>query len=391
MATLELEKLNKTFANGAEAVVDLSFAVQDREAVFLLGPSGAGKTTTLRMCAGLEDPDSGEIRISGKNVVSLPPGPRNVAMVYDKHSLFPHLSVYENMAYPLRVRKMPEDQMRKRIMAVAETLQIQQLVERMPSQLSGGQMQRVAIGRALVRDADIYLMDEPISHLDAQLRARMRLEFKRLQKEFNATILYVSHDQLEAMTMSDRIVVMNKGRVEQIGPPQEIFDRPATRFVATFVGEPSMNILPASLIEKGGRHWIEVGSSIIPVAEVWASQVAAVSAQTRLQLGVRPQHLKLAAATDRHASVVHGTIFAVETLGSRVIFDITVGESLVRVMTSVDDAMRSPRAVGAAIGVALDPDVLYLFDELTGRTVAQALLSDRALQRGIQNSVRKKK
>jgi ABC-type sugar transport system ATPase subunit len=389
MATLELENLSKTFANGTKAVVDLSFEVQDREAVFLLGPSGAGKTTTLRMCAGLEDPDSGAIRISGKNIVPLPPGPRNVAMVYDKHSLFPHLSVYENMAYPLRVRKMPEDQMRKRIMAVAETLQIQQLVERMPGQLSGGQMQRVAIGRALVRDADVYLMDEPISHLDAQLRARMRLEFKRLQKEFNATILYVSHDQLEAMTMSDRIVVMNKGVVEQIGPPQEIFDRPATRFVATFVGEPSMNILPTTLVEKGNKHWLEVGTSILPIDQSWASKAVSIPVQARFELGVRPQHLRLAPATDRHASVVHGTIFAVETLGSRVIFDITVGESLVRVMTSVDEAMRHPRSIGSPVGVKLDPDVLYLFDKSTGRTVAQAMLAEHAAQGGKQNSARK--
>src|SRR5690606_24841561 len=188
--------------------------------------------------------------IGDRDVTHLTPRERNVAMVYDKHSLFPHLSVRENLAYPLRIRKMSQPDIDRRIGSVLETLQIGDQIDKMPRQLSGGQMQRVAIGRALVRDADVFLLDEPISHLDAQLRARMRLEFKRLQRDFDATMLYVSHDQLEAMTMADRIVLINKGRIEQIDRPQELFDRPQTTFAATFIGEPAMNILPARLVEE---------------------------------------------------------------------------------------------------------------------------------------------
>lgn len=373
MAHLKLDGIRKTYKDGTEAVRGITFDVADREAVFLLGPSGAGKTTTLRLVAGLEDLDSGGIHIGGADRSTATPRERNVAMVYDKHSLFPHLSVRENLAYPLRVRKMNQRDMDERIGSVSEVLQIEEQLDKMPSQLSGGQQQRVAIGRALVRDADIFLLDEPISHLDAQLRARMRVEFKRLQRDFDATMLYVSHDQLEAMTMADRIVLINEGQIEQIDEPQDMHDRPQTLFAATFIGEPVMNTLPVKLVEREGQYWLEVGTSLVPVDSGWID-----SAQTRLNgngefiLGVRPQHLNPANVTEHGDDVVHGTIYAVETLGSRVIFDIKIGGHTVRVMTSVDEARKYPSKIDAPIAIRMNANFFYLFEKEGGRTLLQA-------------------
>ncbi|MEX0347402.1 MAG: ABC transporter ATP-binding protein [Rhizobiaceae bacterium] len=372
MAQLTLDGLVKTYKDGTEAVRGISFDVADKEAVFLLGPSGAGKTTTLRLVAGLEDADDGEIRINGHDHTRSAPRYRNVAMVYDKHSLFPHLSVYENLAYPLRIRKLNADEENKRISSVADVLQIEEQLQKMPGQLSGGQMQRVAIGRALVRDADVFLLDEPISHLDAQLRARMRVEFKRLQRDFNATMLYVSHDQLEAMTMADRVVLINKGRIEQIDRPQDLFDRPRTIFAATFVGEPTMNTMPVNLVVQSGKLWLELGTSLIAAPDEWAAQINGRLGTDDFILGIRPQHLNVDAPDRQGDDFVHGKIFAVETLGSRVIFDIELGGQIVRVMNSVDEARRFPRKIGAPISIRLDPAFFYLFHERDGRTVMQA-------------------
>ncbi|WP_136443727.1 ABC transporter ATP-binding protein [Pacificoceanicola onchidii] len=373
MAHLKLNEITKTFKNGTEAVRGISFDVADREAVFLLGPSGAGKTTTLRLVAGLEDLDHGQISIGSVDRSRAVPRDRNVAMVYDKHSLFPHLSVRENMAYPLRIRKMDDAEMMRRIHSVSEVLQIEAQLDKMPGQLSGGQQQRVAIGRALVRDADVFLLDEPISHLDAQLRARMRVEFKRLQRDFNATMLYVSHDQLEAMTMADRIVLINKGRIEQIDEPQAMFDRPQTLFAATFIGEPVMNSLPVRLVERDGDHWFEIGTSLVPVESGWINSAAEkLNGTGEFTLGVRPQHLELADATQHGESIVHGVIYAVETLGSRVVFDIEIGAETVRVMTSVDEARSFPSRIGSPIAIRMSSEFFYLFDNRDGRTLLQA-------------------
>lgn len=378
MAELRLEGLAKGYGGNVEALRGISFTVADREAVFLLGPSGAGKTTTLRLVAGLEKATRGSVRIGGRDVSDWSPRQRNLAMVYDKHSLYPHLSVFENLAYPLRSRKLGEVEIRSRVQAVAETLQVEQLFDRNPAQLSGGQMQRIAIGRALVRDANVYLFDEPISHLDAKLRARMRVEFKRLQRDFKATMLYVSHDQLEAMTMADRIVLINEGAIEQIAAPQKLFDCPRTLFAATFVGEPAMNTMATRIQQDGPGFVLEIGRSRIDVERDWAMGGIAISSGTDYVLGIRPQHIALAQTDAASANIVRGKVFAVETLGSRMVFDIDVDGVIWRILSGVDAGRRFQREIGAPIAFRVDPDFLYLFDKETGRTVRNARFAGQA-------------
>lgn len=379
MAELRLENLAKSFKGGVTALGGISFAVADREAVFLLGPSGAGKTTTLRLVAGLEKPTAGTIRIAGHEVTDWSPRERNLAMVYDKHSLYPHLTVFANLAYPLRNRKLGEAEIARRVGAVAETLQVEQLLARFPSQLSGGQMQRVAIGRALVRDANVYLLDEPISHLDAKLRARMRVEFKRLQRDLQATMLYVSHDQTEAMTMADRIVLINNGNIEQIAAPQELFDCPGTLFAATFVGEPTMNAMTARLSEEDGSFHLAFGSSRIPLDREWVMTGVSISPEADYVAGIRPQHIMLADTGESGPNIVRGHVFAVETLGSRIIFDVDVEGTVVRVLAPVDTGRRFPHNIGAPIAFRVDADFLYLFDARSGRTVRRARFAGSAM------------
>lgn len=379
MADLHLDNLSKRFKGEVEALRGISFEVADREAVFLLGPSGAGKTTTLRLVAGLDRPTEGVIHIGGRDVTGWAPRDRNLAMVYDRHSLFPHLSVFENLAYPLRVRRLNAADIKARVGTVAETLQVEELLDRYPSQLSGGQMQRVAIGRALVRDANVYLLDEPISHLDAKLRARMRIEFKRLQREFDATMLYVSHDQLEAMTMADRIVLINGGRVEQIATPQKLFDCPDTLFAATFIGEPAMNAIPARLAQEGDLFLLGIGNTRIPLDANWIRSGVPISPSADYIAGIRPQHIELALADAAGANVVRGKVFAAETLGSRMIFDIELEEAVVRVLAQVDTGRRFPRTIGSPIALRVDPDFIYLFEAASGLTVRQARFSRRAM------------
>jgi ABC-type sugar transport system ATPase subunit len=377
MAKLLVEGLTKTFGHEVRAVRDLGFEVADREFVFLLGPSGAGKTTTLRMIAGLEPPDAGRIWIGGQDLTDAAPRERNVAMVYDKNSLYPHLSVFENLAYPLRLQRLPDAQLRERIDGVAKVLQIERFLQRRPRELSGGQQQRVAIGRALVRSANLFLMDEPISHLDAKLRAHMRLEFKKLQRDFAATILYVSHDQLEAMTMGDRIVVIDQGVTQQIGTPRQIFDRPANRFVAGFVGEPSMNIVDGALDAAAGAPALVFGTQRLALDEAWLRAEGGERWAGRpLALGIRPQHLTLAERAPAGSAVVlRGEVYASETLGSETILDVEADGHLFRAWIKNSELAGVRAAIGTHVALAADPRALYLFDRETGVTLAHADLS----------------
>ena len=263
MAEIQIKDLCKNFGK-VKAVIDLNLGIKDKEMLCLLGPSGCGKTTSLRMVAGLERPTSGTIHIGGKDVTNLPPRDRDIAMVFENYALYPQMTVFENIAFPLKVKEVPEIEIKEKVMKAAGILEIQDLVDRNINQLSGGQKQRVAMGRAIVRNPSVFLMDEPISHLDAQLRAHMRGEIKRLQKDLGTTMIYVTHDQLEAMSMADRVAIMNFGVLQQLGTPDEIFNEPVNEFVAGFIGDPPINFINGSLIEDSGRISIGTRSYIRP-------------------------------------------------------------------------------------------------------------------------------
>ncbi len=373
MAEVVVKDISKRFGN-VVAVDGISFDAKDLEFVVLLGPSGCGKTTTMRMIAGLETPDAGKVAIGGVDVTYMAPRDRNIGMVFERYALYPHLSVFENIAYPLRVRRQPEAQIRSRIDEVAKTLRITDLLGRRVTQLSGGQMQRVAIGRAIIRDAALFLLDEPISHLDAKLRSHMRGELKRIQKEIKATAILVTHDQLEAMSMGDRIAVINEGKIQQFDTPSRIFNLPANRFVANFVGEPSMNFVSCAFGREGGSCFLSGNGFKLGVDEGWAKKCGiAESGNDRLTLGVRPEHVRLHGRRQNGASnLVEGKIYIVEPLGTEIIFDVEVGDSIVRVKTMTEQVKGLGMDMGEPVLLEFPSDSLYLFDERTGRTVAEA-------------------
>ena len=310
MADVHIKGVTKTFGDHA-AVSNLDLQIKDGEFVVLLGPTGAGKTTTLRLIAGLEQPDSGTIHIGGHNATMLSPAERDTAFVFQQYSLYPHLSVYDNLAFPLRspARKIPEDQIRRRVEEVAKMVRIHHKLNNRSTKLSGGEMQRVAIGRALVRKPSIYLMDEPLSSLDAKLRADLRLELKRIQAELGATMLYVTHDQIEAMTMADRIGILADGVLVQIGTPRTIYSEPANLHVAARLGQPAINLLPAGLLPDGGAP---AGTSTI---------------------GARTEHLSIEKAKNGHAD---GVVDWVEHLGDQNHLHVTVGTKKLVTLTDPD-------------------------------------------------------
>jgi sn-glycerol 3-phosphate transport system ATP-binding protein len=284
MAELHLKDVQKVYPNGFHAIHGIDLNVTDGEFIVLVGPSGCGKSTLLRMVAGLETISDGTVDIAGRVVNQLEPADRDIAMVFQNYALYPHMKVFDNMAYGLRNRGTPKAEIDRRVREAADILELAPLLDRRPNQLSGGQRQRVAMGRAIVREPSVFLFDEPLSNLDAKLRVQMRVEIKRLQRRLGITSLYVTHDQVEAMTMADRLVVMNAGRAEQIGTPIELYDRPATTFVATFIGSPSMNLLPGRMTLDGSGVQLASGSTVA-LAEP-RSDIAG----KHVQFGVRPEH-----------------------------------------------------------------------------------------------------
>jgi multiple sugar transport system ATP-binding protein len=306
MADVALRSVVKRF-DEVEAVRSIDLDIPNNEFVVLVGPSGCGKSTTLRMIAGLEEVTSGDILIDGELVNDLPPKDRDIAMVFQNYALYPHMTAYENMSFGLRLRKTAKAEIRQRVEHAARILDITDLLDRRPKALSGGQRQRVAMGRAIVRNPKVFLFDEPLSNLDAKLRVQMRTEIKRVHQKVKTTTVYVTHDQVEAMTLADRVVVMNKGRIEQIGPPQELYHRPRTRFVAGFIGSPAMNLIPCRLERDGAGLIVRVSDAIsLSVPPSLAPRYQAVAGR-ELILGLRPEHL----TEPRHGDQEAGCCFAV--------------------------------------------------------------------------------
>src|SRR5919202_555116 len=292
MARVAMRDLNKKY-DEVHAVIDVNLDIRDREFVVLVGPSGCGKTTTLRMVAGLESISSGEIRIGDTVVNELPPMDRDIAMVFQNYALYPHMSVYDNMAFGLKMRKFERSEIARRVQEAAEILGIQDYLKRKPRQLSGGQRQRVALGRAIVRHPQVFLFDEPLSNLDAKLRVQMRVELKKLHDRLETTAIYVTHDQVEAMTLGDRVVVMKDGWIQQVGEPLELYSRPANKFVAGFIGSPAMNFVEVSLVEAAGALWAENAGFRVKVPPALLERLRPYRAQ-RVTLGIRPEDLHLA-------------------------------------------------------------------------------------------------
>ncbi len=320
MAEISLERLSKVFPDGTNAVSDLDLVVDDGEFVVLVGPSGCGKTTALRMVAGLEEPSSGEIRIGGDLVTNVPPKKRDIAMVFQDYALYPQMTVFDNMAFALKLQKMPKAQIKERVNNAAAILHLEGLLHRRPRALSGGQRQRVAMGRAIVREPRAFLLDEPLSNLDAKLRVQMRAEIARIQRNLGVTTIYVTHDQTEAMTMGDRVAVMNRGVLQQIAPPEELYQRPLNVFTAGFIGAPAMNLIEAQLQREAGHLEVAFGGHRLRCSETLLSArptLAAYEGRT-VVLGIRPESFEdaaLATATpDEHRLTV--SVDVREALGS---------------------------------------------------------------------------
>lgn len=315
MTTVSLNNIVKRFGN-MEVVHSINLEIQDSEFIVLVGPSGCGKSTTLRMIAGLEEISDGEIKIGDRVVNNIPPKDRNVAMVFQNYALYPHMNVFNNMSFGLRLKKTPKDEIQERVMNAAKILNIESLLERKPSELSGGQRQRVAMGRAIVRNPDIFLFDEPLSNLDAKLRTQMRVEIKQLHQRVNNTIIYVTHDQIEAMTLGDRIVVMRDGYIEQVGNPIELFQNPVNTFVAGFIGNPPMNLLDAEVVSEGkGLMLVLPGGAKIPVPE--RPNMKIVNGQ-KVVMGLRTEDTNLNSEdkSENPDWIFDATIDVTEPLGS---------------------------------------------------------------------------
>ena len=365
MATVKLTNVKKIYGKDTVAVQDFNLEIADKEFIVFVGPSGCGKSTTLRMIAGLEDISAGTVEIDGVVVNDLQPRDRNIAMVFQNYALYPHLTVFENMAFPLRLQKMPQDEVYARVTNAAEILGITEYLTRKPRALSGGQRQRVAIGRAMVRDSKVFLMDEPLSNLDAKLRNQMRAEIILLRQKINTTYIYVTHDQTEAMTLGDRIVIMKDGFIQQVGTPTEVFDMPVNLFVAEFIGAPKMNIFKTQLICENGKYYVTPYGAKIEVTGQKAEMLRQKGIDSReILLGVRPEHLTMADANSPAA--IPCTIRVNEMMGSELHLHVEEdnGDKLiVRIPTvTLDDEQRRNMVFGSTLHVTFEGKVMHFFD-----------------------------
>ncbi|WP_068311501.1 sn-glycerol-3-phosphate import ATP-binding protein UgpC [Polycladidibacter hongkongensis] len=356
MAKIKLDDIRKVYAGGVEAVKGVSIDIEDGEFIVLVGPSGCGKSTLLRMVAGLEAITSGTAQIGARTVNDVEPADRDIAMVFQNYALYPHMSVYNNMAYGLKNRGTAKAEIESRVREAARILEIEDYLDRKPRALSGGQRQRVAMGRAIVRDPAAFLFDEPLSNLDAKLRVQMRIEIKKLQKSLGTTSIYVTHDQLEAMTLADRLVVLNGGQVEQIGAPIDVYEKPASTFVASFIGSPAMNLLA---LQKQGQSWqLQEGEGLEIELDVAAEEIT---------LGVRPEDLHIIpqGQTSHGVLTAHLIVSAVEPVGAESYVHGTLGNGGPEVILRAPG--KAQFAIGSKLDVTATPDKLHLFDGNTGK------------------------
>ena len=373
MATIELRQVRKSYGE-TQVVHGLDARFEPGEFVVIVGPSGCGKSTLLRMIAGLETITGGEIEIAGTVVNELAPRQRNVAMVFQNYALYPHMTVFDNMAYSLKLAKLPKPEIRERVGNTAEILGLTDMLARRPSQLSGGQRQRVAMGRAIVREPKVFLFDEPLSNLDATLRVQMRVEIKQLHREIGATSVFVTHDQVEAMTMADRLVVMNGGLVEQVGRPVDVYNRPATRFVASFIGSPAMNFLHGTLSAHGAGHAVILKDGTV----IDAGPVDGACDEAKVTLGLRPEHLRPVPLPGAHLA---GRIVLIEELGASRLVHLDTANGRLVSNVPVEDA--GDWQLGDDIGLAVAPKHTHLFDRASGFRLDRADVQETATEESV--------
>ena len=368
MAEVILKNICKSYDNGFNAVKNVNIDIEDKEFVVLVGPSGCGKSTTLRMIAGLEDISDGELYIGDKLVNDIDPKDRDIAMVFQNYALYPHLSVYDNMAFALKLRKMPKDEIDKKVKEAAKILDLGHLLDRKPKALSGGQRQRVALGRAIVRNPKVFLMDEPLSNLDAKLRNQMRAELIKLRQRIDTTFIYVTHDQTEAMTLGDRIVIMKDGIVQQVGTPQEVFDHPANIFVAGFIGMPQMNMFDAKLVEQSGKYSVELGGVSIILSEEKQAALAKNNVKSQeITLGIRPEHITLAEAGK---DAITGKVDVSEMMGSAIHLHVNAcGRDTIIIVQTMDLTGGEDLSIGSEISFAFGGNAVHVFNKETGENL----------------------
>ena len=368
MASLSLSHINKTYPNGFQAVKDFNLEIEDKEFIIFVGPSGCGKSTTLRMIAGLEEISGGTLKIGDKVMNDVEPKDRDIAMVFQNYALYPHMTVYDNMAFGLKLRKVPKDQIDKAVREAARILDLEKLLDRKPKALSGGQRQRVAMGRAIVRNPKVFLMDEPLSNLDAKLRVQMRIEISKIHQRLGATIIYVTHDQTEAMTLGTRIVVMKDGVVQQVDTPQHLYEQPGNLFVAGFMGSPQMNFLDAQIAEKGGDLIAKVGEYdvVIPAAKAKVLKDGGYVGKT-VVLGIRPEdiHDSQMFIEASPSAPMTSTVKVYELLGAEVFLYFDVNGT--QVTARVDP--RTNSKTGDTIKFAFDMEKSHFFDKETELTI----------------------
>ena len=366
MANVLLENLEKIYPGGITAVQDLNLSIEDKEFIVLVGPSGCGKSTTLRMIAGLENISAGTVHIGNRLVNSIPPKDRDIAMVFQNYALYPHMSVYANMAFGLKLRNFPKDEIHRRVMEASEILGISSLLERRPKALSGGQRQRVAVGRAIVRKPEVFLFDEPLSNLDAKLRVQMRTEISKLHIRLQTTMIYVTHDQVEAMTMGDRIVVMKDSIIQQVADPLHIYEKPDNKFVAGFIGNPPMNFIEGMIIKEKNQYYFKEETFSVKITEIMKPYVESY-VNKKVDMGIRPEniHDKLFLAEAPPENTIKSTVEVVEPMGSEIYLYLTTGHH--SFVARVDP--HQPADVHQNLEVVFDMSKVHFFEGETEETI----------------------